>query len=108
MKIRGEVAVLIGKYSIRKSLMTWVVTIILLGAGLVLLAGSAMPESEVAGHGNAEQGRSPAATAEPEEHGLSKKAVEVARPFGFPITNSMIVSWIVARSEEHTSELQSR
>jgi len=27
---------------------------------------------------------------------LSPKAVEIARPFGFPITNSMIVSWIVA------------
>ena len=33
---------------------------------------------------------------EPVEHGLSQKAVEIARPFGFPITNSMIVTWIVA------------
>jgi len=32
----------------------------------------------------------------PVEHGLSAKAVEIARPFGFPITNSMLVSWIVA------------
>lgn len=32
----------------------------------------------------------------PAEHGLSAKAVEIARPFGFPITNSMLVSWIVA------------
>ena len=31
-----------------------------------------------------------------EEHGLSQKAVEIARPFGFPITNSMVVTWIVA------------
>jgi F-type H+-transporting ATPase subunit a len=31
-----------------------------------------------------------------EEHGLSQQALEVARPFGFPITNSMVVSWIVA------------
>jgi F-type H+-transporting ATPase subunit a len=31
-----------------------------------------------------------------ENHGLSPKAVEIARPFGFPITNSMVVSWIVA------------
>jgi len=31
-----------------------------------------------------------------EEHGLPPKAVEIARPFGFPITNSMVVSWIVA------------
>lgn len=33
---------------------------------------------------------------EPVEHGLSQKAVEIARPFGFPITNSMVVTWIVA------------
>ncbi len=31
-----------------------------------------------------------------EEHGLSAKAVEIARPFNFPITNSMVVSWMVA------------
>jgi len=29
-------------------------------------------------------------------HGLSQKAVEIARPFGFPISNSMVVTWIVA------------
>ncbi len=33
---------------------------------------------------------------EPTHHGLSQKAVEIARPLGFPITNSMIVTWIVA------------
>ena len=33
---------------------------------------------------------------EEKEHGLSQEALEIARPFGFPITNSMIVSWIVA------------
>ena len=27
---------------------------------------------------------------------LSQKAVEIARPFGIPITNSMVVTWIVA------------
>jgi F-type H+-transporting ATPase subunit a len=31
-----------------------------------------------------------------EEHGLTQYAVEVARPFGLPVTNSMIVTWIVA------------
>ncbi len=30
------------------------------------------------------------------EPGLPRYAVEVARPLGFPITNSMIVSWVVA------------
>ncbi len=59
-------------------------------------AGPATPASGVAGQGNAEQGSLAGATAEPEEHGLSKKAVEVAHPFGFPITNSMVVTWIVA------------
>jgi len=34
--------------------------------------------------------------AEPEHEGLTRQAVEIARPFGFPITNSMIVTWIVA------------
>lgn len=27
---------------------------------------------------------------------LSPSAIEIARPFGFPITNSMVVSWVVA------------
>jgi F-type H+-transporting ATPase subunit a len=31
-----------------------------------------------------------------EGHGLSQQAVEIARPFGIPITNSMLVTWIVA------------
>jgi F-type H+-transporting ATPase subunit a len=44
-------------------------------------------------HGNVS---SPEPGAEPAHHGLSAKAVEIARPFGFPITNSMLVSWIVA------------
>lgn len=29
-------------------------------------------------------------------HPLSQSAVEIARPFGLPITNSMVVTWIVA------------
>ena len=35
-------------------------------------------------------------TPQSDEHGLSAKPVEIARPFNFPITNSMLVSWIVA------------
>jgi F-type H+-transporting ATPase subunit a len=31
-----------------------------------------------------------------QEHGLSQKAVEIARPWGFPVTNSMVVTWLVA------------
>ena len=36
------------------------------------------------------------AFASTEEGGLPRNAVEIARPFGFPITNSMAVSWAVA------------
>ncbi len=84
------------KYSIRKSVIAWGVAIVLLGAGFVLLAGSATSAKEVVGRGNAEQGSLPAATAEPAESHLPQNAVEIARPFGFPITNSMVVTWIVA------------
>ncbi len=50
---------------------------------------------------------------EPTHHGLSQKAVEIARPLGFPITNSMVVTWIVAvglivfaqRSTRHMSQI---
>ena len=31
-----------------------------------------------------------------EHHRLSQSAVEIARPLGFPVTNSMVVTWIVA------------
>jgi F-type H+-transporting ATPase subunit a len=37
-----------------------------------------------------------AASPESEEMSLPRNAVEIARPFGFPITNSMAVSWVVA------------
>ena len=37
-----------------------------------------------------------AVTAKQDEEGPSQKAVEIARPLGFPVTNSMVVSWIVA------------
>lgn len=38
----------------------------------------------------------PSGSSQPAEHGLSQKAEEIARLFGFPITNSMIVTWMVA------------
>jgi F-type H+-transporting ATPase subunit a len=79
-------------------------------AGLALLFFAALFISVSAGRifaANPESGQSSttqagaqaghtAAAAEPAEHGLSQKAEEIARPFGFPITNSMAVSWIVA------------
>ena len=35
-------------------------------------------------------------TGEERQESPSQRALEIARPFGFPITNSMVVSWIVA------------
>jgi len=84
------------EYSFRKSVIAWAVAIILLGASSISVAGSLTFANEGAGRGNAKQGSLPANLVEPEEHGLPQKAVEIARPFGFPITNSMVVSWIVA------------
>lgn len=59
-------------------------------------AGALMSANAATGAGNAERGSLLTPSAETAEHGLPQKAVEIARPFGFPITNSMIVSWIVA------------
>jgi F-type H+-transporting ATPase subunit a len=57
---------------------------------------SLTPTSAVVTQTVPEPGSSPPATREEEEHGLTQKAVEITRIFGFPITNSMIVTWIVA------------
>jgi F-type H+-transporting ATPase subunit a len=55
---------------------------------------SATPVSTGPGHGE-QEGLSTTGE-EHEEHGLSQKAEEITNFLGFPITNSMIVSWIVA------------
>jgi len=44
----------------------------------------------------AEAQASPPAAAVKDEKALPQAAVEIGRPFGFPITNSMVVTWIVA------------
>ena len=52
---------------------------------------------------------------QPATHALSQKAVDIASPFGFPITNSMIVTWAVAillivfarRSTRHMTDVPS-
>jgi F-type H+-transporting ATPase subunit a len=62
-------------------------------------AASASPESQTANHSSSPSATRqgvPATIAEEPEHGLSQKAVEIGRLFSFPITNSMVVSWIVA------------
>jgi F-type H+-transporting ATPase subunit a len=90
------------KLQIKLALLLFAALLLTLNADLTFArneaaqAESVTSANDVAGHGNAEQGSLPAAIPEMEEHGLPQKAVEIARPFGFPITNSMVVSWIVA------------
>jgi F-type H+-transporting ATPase subunit a len=65
---------------------------VLLGlAGLLLAAGVSLGAEKVQPEASTAQ-----ATPAHEEHGLSQSAVEIASPLGFPITNSMVVTWIVA------------
>jgi F-type H+-transporting ATPase subunit a len=71
-----------------QNLASRLVSIILIVIAIFLFTGSAFSEHET--------NNLTAATEEPQEHGLPQKAVEIARPFGFPITNSMIVCWITA------------
>src|SRR5262245_21752340 len=54
-------------------------------------SAEATPSDKTTAHAEA-----PTTAPHEEEHGLTQHAVEVARPFGFPITNSMVVSWVVA------------
>jgi len=62
-----------------------------------LFSFSSEPAGVAAEHAVAGQSGDAAPTAQEEgEHGLPQKAVEIARPLGLPINNSMIVSWIVA------------
>ena len=57
---------------------------------------SAMPADHVTAPAETGTVHSSNEPAHKEEHGLPQHAVEVARPFGFPVTNSMVVTWIVA------------
>ena len=69
-----------------------VVAILAGSADSVLAVSTAVRLGAVA---SSEQ-QSGTATVPEKEHGLSAKPVEIARPFNFPITNSMLVSWITA------------
>jgi F-type H+-transporting ATPase subunit a len=58
-------------------------------AGADSTTASPAPTLEDAAH-------SEAGVAEHEEHGLPQSAVEIGRPFGLPVSNSMFVTWLVA------------
>ena len=69
-----------------------VVLLLSLVAGFTWASDTAPPSASAASAKTAAQETPP----EPEAHGISQKAVEIARLRNFPITNSMMVSWIVA------------
>src|SRR6185295_15111595 len=73
-----------------------VVLVLLLFIACTTFKVAAQSHTAPAGSPDAAALLEPAATSEPTEHGLSQEAVEVGHLFGFPITNSMVVSWIVA------------
>lgn len=76
---------------------TAIVIAVFLGLSVTLVSAmDARAETSLHLLAGAAEQIAPAAVLEQEEHGLSQRAVEVARIFGFPITNSMVVTWMVA------------
>jgi len=67
-----------------------------LSASLASAAATGMKTASATAANTAEPHEPGAVMPAEKEHGLSQSALEIARPFGFPITNSMAVSWIVA------------
>ncbi len=71
------------------------VLFICLGANCALAVNAESGIASATSAPNAQAKPDTLAQEEP-EHGPTQKPVEIARPFGFPITNSMAVSWVVA------------
>jgi len=61
-----------------------------------LLDAASVPASQLQGQVQEQASPAPAGAEHTEEHGLPPNAVEIGRVASFPITNSMLVSWIVA------------
>jgi len=72
------------------------VMLVALAATLTVAMEVTSPSASAATLAPESQAHTASEPSKSEEHGLSAKAVEIARPFNFPITNSMVVSWIVA------------
>jgi F-type H+-transporting ATPase subunit a len=71
---------------------------VVVGAALTAGPGVSSPVA-ASGSGIAASGQTggaPHAEPPPEAHGLSQKALDIGSVFGLPITNSMVVTWIVA------------
>jgi len=73
-----------------------ITTIVILSSNLTSWTDGRSAAASMSGAGVAQQDNSTTAGPELEEHGLPQAPVEIKRLFGLPITNSMIVTWIVA------------
>jgi F-type H+-transporting ATPase subunit a len=74
---------------------TKLAVLVLVVLGICLDSSLVFAANEAQGaHSPTGQGAVP--VAHEEKHGLPQHAVEIGRPFGFPITNSMVVTWGVA------------
>src|SRR5262249_26618842 len=83
-------------------------SLVLVGAALIACAsiaisanstnGPSKPQEKASAISSHRGGSAEAPDAKPHEaeHGLSQYAVEVGRVFGFTITNSIVVTWVVA------------
>jgi F-type H+-transporting ATPase subunit a len=80
-----------------RSMVVAVVAVLMLaGIAAVPDAFGASTPALAQARGTPAAGADHGAAAESEGHGLSQKALDIARPFGFPINNSMVVTWLVA------------
>jgi F-type H+-transporting ATPase subunit a len=79
----------------KTTLLRLFLVVVFVGLSIDLTRAAASAEPQVSPAISMQQ-ESGGATPQAENHGLSAKPVEIARPFNFPITNSMLVSWIVA------------
>jgi F-type H+-transporting ATPase subunit a len=90
--LSGQLTKIVVKLKIQWGMLLFAIVFIGLNADPTLAVGTG---SQAVAAKAVDQG-APAAIPEQEEHGLSQKAVEIFHLFDFPITNSMVVTWVVA------------
>jgi len=79
-----------------RSLITNSLLLILTVGGIAVSCPPLMAADSTAPAAESSDRPQPKTDEQHEEHGLTQHAIEIARPFGLPVTNSMLVSWLVA------------
>jgi F-type H+-transporting ATPase subunit a len=99
-----EFEMLIQKHELRHRVTLFLFSVVFAGLGsspVFAQNATSPPTSETPSKtdvksNHADNGARPEVSPEPEKHGLPQEAPEIARIFGLPITNSMVVTWITA------------